>query len=114
MQTTNSKTIRVLAIDPTVTGFGYAVLEAPDRLVDWGVKTVDHRDKNMRCLKWIAHFINLYQTDRVVLENYNGKGSRRCRRVRELIDGIRSLALSNAIQTASFSRSEVRVDFGVR
>lgn len=28
---------RVLAIDPNSRGFGFAVLEGPDRLIDWGV-----------------------------------------------------------------------------
>lgn len=36
----NNLTARVLAIDPCSKGFGFAVLEAPDRLVDWGVACV--------------------------------------------------------------------------
>ena len=40
--------------------------------------------------------------------------SRRCRRVRELIDSIQSLALSNRIKTGSLSRNEVCTAFGVR
>ena len=31
---------RILAIAPSFRGFGYAVLEDNDTLVDWGVKTV--------------------------------------------------------------------------
>ena len=31
---------RVLAIDPTPRGFGYAILEGSTDLVDWGVKSV--------------------------------------------------------------------------
>lgn len=33
-----TKDIRVLAIDPSTRGFGFAVLEGPNRLIDWGVK----------------------------------------------------------------------------
>jgi hypothetical protein len=81
MTRTRFKTTRVLTIDPFVSGFGYAVLEGPDRIVNWGVKTVAN-DKNARSLKWIAHFINLYGPDVIVVENYKGKGSRRCRRAK--------------------------------
>ena len=31
---------RVLAIDPTTKGFGFAIMEGPERLIDWGVKGV--------------------------------------------------------------------------
>jgi hypothetical protein len=105
-----STTTRVLAIDPSVSGFGYAVLEGPGRLVDWGVKTVAG-EKNARCLKWIAHFIKLYAPDLVVVENSQAQGSRRCRRVRELIMDIRDFAAQWSVRTRSFSRSDVHVAF---
>lgn len=41
--------IRVLAIDPSTRGFGFAVLEAPNRLIDWGVKEA-RTDKQRRAL----------------------------------------------------------------
>jgi hypothetical protein len=31
---------RVLAIDPTHRGFGYVILEGPERLIDWGTRHV--------------------------------------------------------------------------
>src|SRR6266511_1780791 len=34
------KNVRVLAIDPGGPRFGFAVLEGPDRLVDWGLRKV--------------------------------------------------------------------------
>jgi hypothetical protein len=33
-----TKDIRVLAIDPSTRGFGFAILEGPNQLIDWGVK----------------------------------------------------------------------------
>jgi len=45
-----TKDIRVLAIDPSTRGFGFAVLEGPDRLIDWGVKETKV-DKNRRSLE---------------------------------------------------------------
>jgi len=44
MSIKNEKVIRVLAIDPSTRGFGFAVLEGPSRLIDWGVK--ETRSKN--------------------------------------------------------------------
>jgi RNase H-fold protein (predicted Holliday junction resolvase) len=57
--------IRVLAIDPSTRGFGFAVLEGPDRLIDWGVKETK-MDKNRRALKLIAQLIEQYEPSTVV------------------------------------------------
>ena len=40
---------RILSIAPSTRGFGYAVLEGKDTLVDWGVKTVQG-NKNVNSL----------------------------------------------------------------
>ena len=79
----SANVIRVLAIDPTTRGFGFAVLEGPDRLVDWGVKTVK-QDKHAGCLVKVREIIALYQPTVLVIENAQGQGSRRCARVRQL------------------------------
>ena len=71
---------RVLSIDPSTRGFGYAVLEGPDRLIDWGVKET-RTDKSKRAPASIAELIELYQPRVLVLEDYDGKGSWRCTRV---------------------------------
>ena len=55
-----TKDIRVLAIDPSTRGFGFAVLEGPNRLIDWGVKETKI-DKNRRSLKLIDELVNDYQ-----------------------------------------------------
>src|SRR5467141_3176906 len=88
---------RILAIDPSTRGFGYTVLEGPSRLIDWGVKETK-TDKNRRSLKLIAELIEQYTPGVVVLEDYAGKDSRRCRRAAELIDGISSLALNRKVK----------------
>src|SRR6266540_1403091 len=93
---------RVLAIDPSTRGFGFAVLERPDRLIDWGVKET-RADKNQRSLKLIAELIDQYEPQVVVLEDYAGKGSRRCGRIENLIDDIRNLATQRKIKVKRFS-----------
>src|SRR5215467_2993393 len=92
-----TKDIRVLAVDPSTRGFGFAVLEGPDRLIDWGVKETK-TDKQSRSLKLIAHLIEQYQPTVVVVEDYTAKGSRRCGRVRALIDDISKLAVKNNVK----------------
>jgi RNase H-fold protein (predicted Holliday junction resolvase) len=107
---TNEK--RVLAVDPCTRGFGFAVLEGPDRLVDWGVKRACvGRGKNERSLELVSKLLAHHQPDAVVVEDCAGKGSRRCRRVRELIDGIRKLASEREIPSLGVSRSEIKSAF---
>ena len=101
---------RILAIDPSTRGFGYAVLEGPSRLIDWGVKETK-TDKKRRSLKLIDELVNDYQPYAMVVEDYAGKGSRRCERVAGLIDEIRELALKRKVKVKSFSRAEVKKAF---
>src|SRR5205823_10365620 len=105
-----TKDIRVLAIDPSTRGFGFAVLEGPNRLIDWGVKETK-TDKNRMTLKLTTDLIELYQPSVIVVEDYEEKGSRRCRRVRELIEDISKLAAKRKIKVKSFSRAKVKQTF---
>lgn len=101
---------RVLAIDPYTKGFGFAVLEGPERLIDYGVKKVKG-DKNYFCLKKLANLIEHYQPDVIILENPTGKGSRRCQRVQQLLKEVLELAASRRIKVQSFSLSQIRKAF---
>lgn len=105
---TNDK--RVLAIDPSTRGFGFAVLEGPDRLIDWGVKETK-KNKNARSLKLIEDLIDRYLPSVIVVEDYRGKGSRRCHRIQELINDISKLASKRQIKVRSFSRAKVKQTF---
>src|SRR5205823_2825567 len=105
-----TKDIRVLAIDPSTRGFGFAVLEGPNRLIDWGVKETK-TDKKKRSLELIADLTERYQPSVVVIEDYEGKGSRRCGRVRELINDISKLAVKRKVKVRSFSRAKVKQTF---
>src|SRR5437867_1077976 len=102
-----TKDIRVLAIDPSTRGFGFAVLEGPNRLIDWGVKETK-TDKKRRTLKLIDDLIERYEPSAIVVEDYTGKGSRRCRRIQALINDISKLALKRKIRVRSFSRAKVK------
>jgi Holliday junction resolvasome RuvABC endonuclease subunit len=102
--------IRVLAIDPSTRGFGFAVLEGPERLIDWGVKETK-TDKKRRTLKLIDDLIERYQPNVIVVEDYEGKGSRRCYRIQGLINDITKLAAKKNTKVRSFSRAKVKQAF---
>jgi Holliday junction resolvasome RuvABC endonuclease subunit len=68
-------------------------------------------DKKRRSLKLIDDLIEQYQPNVIVVEDYAGKGSRRCSRIRELINDISKLAAKRKIKVRSFSRAKVKKAF---
>jgi Holliday junction resolvasome RuvABC endonuclease subunit len=105
-----TKDMRVLAIDPSTRGFGFAILEGPNRLIDWGVKETK-TDKKRRSLKFVADLIERYQPRVIVVEDYTGKGSRRCHRIQGLIKDISKLASKKKVRVRSVSRTKVKQTF---
>lgn len=110
MNPTFQKPIRVLGIDPYSRGFGFAVLKGPDRLVDWGIKEC-RGDKNSECLEETERLIDYYRPDVIAIEDCSHKGSRRCHRVRELIQSIFKLALARRIKVKTVSMAKVKDRF---
>jgi hypothetical protein len=102
-----------LAVFPSTRGFGYAVFEGPQSLIDWGVKSAYCPQKNLDSLRKIRELIAFYRPDTVVLEDYEGHGSRRAKRIRTLINLISAHVAGEGTRTASFSRAEVRDSFGL-
>lgn len=54
---------RVLAIDPTTSGFAYAIFEGQDFLLDWGLTQVRPEQKNALCLRRIDVLLAKYVPD---------------------------------------------------
>lgn len=96
---------RVLGIDPCSTGFGFALLEIPDRLIDWGVKTAT---SNAECLARIAALIDFYRPQIVAIEDVSAKGSRRRDRVSQLLNEIPPLAIEKKVRVRLVSRARLR------
>ena len=67
--------------------------------------------KNEKSLASIEDLIEHYRPEVIVVEDTQGKGSRRCLRVHELIRGILKLASTKGIKSRSFSRRMVRKVF---
>jgi Holliday junction resolvasome RuvABC endonuclease subunit len=101
---------RVLALDPASRGFGFAVLEGPDRLVDWGVK--ETRGKTQRTvLCQLDALLTRYQPEALVVEDRTARGSRRCPRVRQLLRAAEARAARRQVRPRRVSRAAVRKVF---
>ena len=102
---------KVLAIDPATVGLGYAVIEDESfQLLDWGIKTCPSIKQSL-CLTKAKGLIEKYKPNVVVVEDYEGDGSRRCQRVQRLIRRIIALAEAKRIKVRAFSRNKVRETF---
>lgn len=101
----HQKHFRVLAISPSTRGFGFALLEGEQTLVDWGVKSVAG-DKNTRCIAKLKQLMTYYEPDVLVL--HSSETSYRSARIRGLSRGMITLASSRKIGIKVFSRDEVK------
>src|SRR6266849_6412339 len=104
---TGSPQKRVLAIDPTHRGFGYVIFEGPDFLIDWGVRHVEG-PKNKASIAAAAELITRYHPRIIVLEDVAAKGCRRCRRVRELVDGLEWYGRERGLTVRKVAQSRVK------
>jgi len=101
---------RVLAIDPSTRGVGFAVMEGPERLVDWGIKGVKS-DKNRESLEHITRLIKRYHPDVIVIENHQHKSARRRVRVRQLLNAIVLFASIGEVRVRKVSRAAIKNAF---
>lgn len=101
---------RVLGIAPCVQGIGFVVFDGPELPIDWGVKWA-RGDKNEKGVASMASLIQRYRPDLVVFEDHRGEGSRRAKRIEDLLDAIASLAARRGIPFARYSRNRVRRHF---
>lgn len=102
---------RVLAIDPTTKGFGFAVLEGPNELVDWGVRSAAAIDKNTTTLELISELTERYRPDVIALQDCRQGNWRRCERVRDLLWEVSRLALREKISIRLISRARMKTTF---
>lgn len=100
----------MLAIAPSSKGFGFAVLEDPVRLVDWGVKSVP-KDKNAQSIAKVQELITLYAPQLLAVPDDVDTKSRRSERVRKLIRDIMQLAEKSGVEVHKSSQEEVREHF---
>lgn len=104
------KPLRVLAIDPARRGAGFAVLEWPLALVDWGSRNV-RTEKQAKTMDFVAKLIDHYQPNVIIVEACNVKTSRRSKWVKTTIGQIVRYASRRKIAVRSFSRLEIQAAF---
>jgi hypothetical protein len=104
---------RVLALDPIRKGFGFAVLEGPRDLIDWGLKGTSRWEEARErwCLRQVADLIDFYQPDRVVIEDCLDSRSRRAQTSRRLIERMCVVARERDVVGRRISRAELRRAF---
>src|SRR5205814_2322241 len=91
-------------------GFGFAVMDEKEKLVDWGVKSVKG-DKNTRSLSHVANLIEHYRPNTIVLEDSRSPGTRRNSRIHALIRDIVVMAQGETIEVKQFPRKQLRSGF---
>jgi hypothetical protein len=97
---------RVLAVDPFSRGVGFAVLEGPASLIDWGIRTTGRAD-NAKASLVIDRLIDRYRPDVLALEDWDSAGSRRCGRVQTLLDRI-AAAEGKRVLVRLITRMQIR------
>lgn len=107
MRYSSANIARVLAIDPSTRGFSFAVMEGPERLIDWGEKEVKG-DKNRESLRRVTQLIERYHPDLIAVEDCQHKSSRRRLRVRQLLNAILRLASRRNVRVRKVSRSAIK------
>lgn len=110
MERTPLRETRVLAIFPTVSGFGFAIFEGVDYPLDWGVKTV-RGDKDKGMLLRVAHLITMYRPEVIVTTCSDKKAARHSIRVKFLLSKIAELCEKENIDVKTYSRQTIRLAF---
>lgn len=102
--------LSVLAVDPASRGLGYAFLEGPDMLIDWGFRNARER-KDAHCIAYLKALFIHYKPDVLVVEAFDPKTIHRSPRVRNLLNVFASLAAKHGVRSARVSRAAVRAVF---
>ncbi len=106
MSQTPTDPTRIFALDPTTKGFGYAILETPFHLVDWGLAHISG-EKNSGAVARFEVLLQQYRPDAVVLEDAAAPGSRRRPRVRELLGKLQETVRERGIAVHTIPRLAV-------
>ena len=102
---------RTLAVDLASRGFGYAILDAKGRLVDWGFRRV-RGDKAAESMSRIMDLLEWYAPEILVHEDCDATTSRRAPRIRALAREVRRMAKAVEVRVMSVSWQHVRAVFG--
>jgi Holliday junction resolvasome RuvABC endonuclease subunit len=109
MNSIQSEQLRVLGIAPSSRGFGFALMEGENTLVDWGIKSAKG-DKNARSLSNVANLVDFYMPDAIALENTRLKKSRHSDRIKALVEEIVVFGNNHNIRVKLFSPKKLKLN----
>lgn len=107
MKMNQTKQIRILAISLSSRGFGYAVMEDGNTMVDYGNVEIK-KNKNARALAHVEKIIDRSLPDILVLRNVSAKGTRRGKRIKELDRKIITVTKGRKLNVVKISGKELR------
>lgn len=97
---------RILALDPSTRGFGYVIFEEPFHLAECGFARV-HGEKRAGAIVWFEKLLAQFAPQELVLEDVEAAGSRRSRRVRELLKTLAELGGARGLRVSHVARATV-------
>lgn len=106
---------RILAIAPVSRGFGLIVMDSLGTTLDWRVKEIHEtpKRKNARCVFEVEKLMEEHRPQVLVLEDPRAPGSKKRKRVAELLDALTELATDSGVGTATYGPREVRAALGL-
>jgi Holliday junction resolvasome RuvABC endonuclease subunit len=101
---------RILAIDPSTKGFGFALIEGKGRLIDWGVARL-YSSSGEEFLARVETMIDRYRPSGIVVEDLSS--TRRGERAKRRIETAIGYARLREVHPSLASRGEVRACLGL-
>lgn len=100
--------LRVLAVDPSPRGLGFAVIEHPLRLIAWGTREIYGRNRNCQSAAAVERLCAEYVPRLLALENGDAPTSRRRTRVRSLLRILRRRAAKRRLRVRLITPDTLR------
>lgn len=106
---------RILAVAPVSRGFGLVVMDSLGVPLDWRVKEIHEKPKrkNARCVFEVNKLIEEHRPHVLVLEEHRAPGSKKRKRVAELLDTLIELATDSGVGAATYGPRDIRAALGL-
>lgn len=102
----------VLAVHPTVSGFGWVLFARPDVPLDWGVAYA-RTDCHAGIVNRFARLLSKHGPSVLVMEQFAGNGANRAFRIRRLCRAFERVARAGGIDAHVYDRTAAATLLGV-
>ncbi|WP_299884377.1 hypothetical protein [uncultured Lacinutrix sp.] len=106
----NKSKVTVLALYPNRYGVGYALFDAPDHLIEYGIGYVQPVN-NKKTIKKVRDYIEYYKPDIIITRDVNDIAKKTSKRIETLIDCICNEAKLQNLEIHSFTRTQIKEVF---